>query len=61
VTYARNITDVDDKIIAVARSGGVSCHAITTRFTDAYHADLAALDVAPHDMESRARPRISPR
>jgi cysteinyl-tRNA synthetase len=54
VSYARNITDVDDKIIAAAQAGGVGCDAITTRFTEAYHTDLAALGIAPPDIEPRA-------
>src|SRR5690606_28421092 len=43
VLYARNITDVDDKINAAAQAAGVPIEAITDRFTEAYHADMAAL------------------
>ncbi len=43
VTYVRNITDVDDKIIAAAKETGDDISAITERFTDAFHADMAAL------------------
>lgn len=58
VTYVRNITDVDDKIIAAAVQDGVSCDAVATRFTAAYHADLAALGAAPPDIEPRATDHI---
>lgn len=59
VSYARNITDVDDKIIAAAQAGGVTCDAIAARFTDAYHTDLTALGVAPPDIEPRATDHIA--
>jgi cysteinyl-tRNA synthetase len=41
VTHARNITDVDDKIIAAAQAAGVDCDEIARRFTAACHEDLA--------------------
>ncbi|MEO1315366.1 MAG: cysteine--tRNA ligase [Pseudomonadota bacterium] len=59
VTYARNITDVDDKIIAAASSDGVSCDEIAARFTAAYHADLAELGMALPDIEPRATDHIA--
>ncbi|MEM8596784.1 MAG: cysteine--tRNA ligase [Pseudomonadota bacterium] len=59
VTYARNITDVDDKVIAAASAQGVSCDDIAARFTAAYHADLAKLGVAPPDIEPRATDHIA--
>ena len=43
--YARNITDVDDKINAAARDQGVPISTITDRFAAAYRADMAALGV----------------
>lgn len=43
--YARNITDVDDKINAAAREQGVPISAITEKFADAYRADMASLGV----------------
>lgn len=58
LTYARNLTDVDDKIIAAARAEGVSCDDLAARFTAAYHGDLAALGVAPPDIEPRATDHI---
>lgn len=58
VVYARNITDVDDKINAAAREQGVPIGDISRRYTDAYHADMAALGVAPPDVEPHATEHI---
>jgi cysteinyl-tRNA synthetase len=58
LTYARNITDVDDKINAAARTADVPIHVITARFTAAYHQDMAALGVAPPDVEPRVTANI---
>ena len=54
VTYVRNITDVDDKIIAAAKASGEPIDAITQRTTDAFHADMKALGALDPDMEPRA-------
>ena len=54
VVYARNITDVDDKINAAAAEQGVAIDRITDRFTRAYHEDMAALGVSPPTVEPRA-------
>ena len=54
VTYVRNITDVDDKIINAARENGESIDALTARTTAAFHADMAALGALPPDVEPRA-------
>ncbi|MFN3710736.1 MAG: cysteine--tRNA ligase [Alishewanella aestuarii] len=51
VTYVRNITDVDDKIIKRAAENGESCDALTARFTQAMHADFNALGLLPADIE----------
>ena len=56
--YARNITDVDDKINAAAREQGVRISAITDRFAAAYRDDMAALGVAPPDIEPEATAHI---
>ncbi len=53
VTYVRNITDVDDKIIRRANENGESCDALTTRYTEAMHADFQALNLLPADIEPR--------
>ena len=47
VTYVRNVTDVDDKIIAAAEAEGVEPSVITARFEEFYLKDMAALGVAP--------------
>jgi cysteinyl-tRNA synthetase len=52
--YARNITDVDDKINAAAQEQGVPISTITDRFAAAYREDMAALGVAPPDIEPEA-------
>jgi len=54
VTYVRNITDIDDKIIQRAQENGESIKALTERFIAAMHADAAALSVLPPDQEPRA-------
>jgi cysteinyl-tRNA synthetase len=61
--YARNITDVDDKINAAARRAqGVPIEVITDRFAAAYREDMAALGVTANspDLEPPP-PRTSPR
>ena len=54
VTYVRNITDIDDKIIHRAAELGEPVEALTARFIGAMHEDCAALGVAPPDHEPRA-------
>ncbi|KAF1689943.1 cysteine--tRNA ligase [Pseudoxanthomonas koreensis] len=56
--YARNITDVDDKINAAAAEQGVPISAITGRFAAAYREDMAALGVAAPDIEPEATAHI---
>ncbi len=58
VTFARNITDVDDKIIQRARELGEEPAALAERFTDEYHRDCAALGCLPPDIEPRATAHI---
>ncbi|WP_337880691.1 cysteine--tRNA ligase [Rheinheimera sp.] len=53
VTYVRNITDVDDKIIKRANENGESCDALTARYTVAMHNDFNALGLMPADIEPR--------
>jgi len=58
VTYVRNITDIDDKIIKRAVENRESIQQLTERFITAMHEDAAALGVAPPDMEPRATQHI---
>jgi cysteinyl-tRNA synthetase len=59
VTYARNITDVEDKINARAAEEGVSIGELTTRTTKQFHADIAALGVLEPTIEPRATDHIA--
>ena len=56
--YARNITDVDDKINAAARQAGVPISAITDRYAAAYREDMAALGVVPQELQPAATAHI---
>jgi cysteinyl-tRNA synthetase len=58
VTYVRNITDIDDKIIKRAGENGEPIATLTTRFIDAMHEDERALGVLPPDIEPRATASI---
>ncbi len=58
LTYVRNITDVEDKIIAAAEQNGETIDDLTRRTTEAYHADMAALNALPPDIEPRATEHI---
>ncbi|MFA6985464.1 MAG: cysteine--tRNA ligase, partial [Arenimonas sp.] len=58
LVYARNITDVDDKINAAALEQGVPISTITDKFTAVYRADMARLGVDPPDLEPHATAHI---
>jgi cysteinyl-tRNA synthetase len=58
VVYARNITDIDDKINAAAKEQGIPIGTITARFTEVYHQDMAALGVQPPTVEPFATQHI---
>ncbi len=58
VIYARNFTDVDDKINAAAAAAGVPIGTITDRFIDAYHQDMQALGVLVPELEPRVTEHI---
>jgi cysteinyl-tRNA synthetase len=58
VVYARNITDIDDKIIAKATDEGVPIETITRRYEDFYLADMGALGVRPPDIAPHATTSI---
>ncbi len=58
VTYARNITDVDDKINAAAMERGISIQALTTEVTQQFHDDMDALNCLRPSIEPRATEHI---
>jgi len=51
--YARNVTDVDDKIYAAAKAQGLEIGVLTARYLAAYHEDMGALGVLPPDVEPK--------
>ncbi len=59
LVYARNITDVDDKINAAAQEQGVPISTITDKFTAIYREDMARLGVSPPDVEPHATAHIA--
>ena len=54
VTYVRNITDIDDKIIRRAVERGITLRALTDEMTAAMHQDIAVLGIEPPSLEPRA-------
>lgn len=58
VTYASNITDVDDKIMAAAKETGLPISEITAKYTKIYNDDMAALGVAKPDIQPHATDHI---
>ena len=54
VTYVRNITDIDDKIIRRAVERGITIRQLTDEMTQAMHQDIAALGIEPPTHEPRA-------
>ncbi len=58
VIYARNITDLDDKINAAAKEAGLPIGSITSKYTAVFHEDMAALGVPLPTLEPRATEHI---
>jgi len=58
VLYARNVTDIDDKINAMALENGEPIQALADRFTDAYNQDMISLGVIDPDIAPRATHHI---
>jgi cysteinyl-tRNA synthetase len=58
VTYVRNITDIDDKIIKRALERSITLRELTTEMTAAMHADVAALGIEPPTHEPRATDHV---
>lgn len=59
VTYARNITDIDDKIIARALENNESIQDLTTRTTSAFHEDIAKINALTPTFEPKATDYIN--
>jgi cysteinyl-tRNA synthetase len=59
VVYARNVTDIDDKIIDAAKERGEDIAALTVRTEKAFHDDMAALGALPPDVEPHATAHIA--
>ena len=58
LVYARNFTDVDDKINAAARAEGIAIGELTERYIGAFHEDMQALGVLEPDVEPRVTAHI---
>ena len=59
VTYVRNITDIDDKIIVRAQERGLSISELTEQYIAIMHEDIGALNILPVDIEPRATGHIA--
>jgi cysteinyl-tRNA synthetase len=59
LVYARNITDIDDKIINVSKDEKVESSVIAKRYTDQYHTDFEKLSILPPNIEPFATNHIS--
>jgi cysteinyl-tRNA synthetase len=59
VVYARNITDIDDKIIAACQESGRDMAEFTEEFADKYREDMGGLNVLPPTMEPQATHHIA--
>ncbi|MCV3769374.1 MAG: cysteine--tRNA ligase [Wolbachia pipientis] len=58
VTYVRNITDIDDKIINIANKKNISTESIATHYTKAFHEDMKNLNCIEPTYEPRATENI---
>ncbi|MBA3016008.1 MAG: cysteine--tRNA ligase [Desulfobulbaceae bacterium] len=58
VTYVRNFTDIDDKIINRANDQGTTSEELANRFIDEFYTDMAQLGVTPPDIEPKATDHI---
>ena len=59
VTYVRNITDVDDKIIKRSQESGEPIDSVTARTSRLFHEDISHLNALPPDVEPRATQHIN--
>ena len=58
VTYARNITDIDDKIIVAAKERGTDISTVTQEFTEKFREDMCALNALPPTLEPLATENV---
>jgi len=58
VTYVRNFTDIDDKIINRAQKEGIPWDAVARKYTDEYYTDMDRLGVGRADVEPKATEHI---
>ena len=59
VTFVKNFTDVDDKIIKRANEQGISCDAVTAKYIQAYHEDMSKLGIRAATEEPKATEHIA--
>ncbi len=59
VTYIRNFTDIDDKIIKRANEEGIPWHEVARKYTEEYYRDMDALGIERADIEPRATEYIN--
>jgi cysteinyl-tRNA synthetase len=59
VTFVKNFTDVDDKIIKRAHEQGISCDAVTAKYIQAYHEDMGKLGIRAATEEPKATEHIA--
>jgi len=59
VTYVRNFTDIDDKIIYRANQIGIACNALAEKYIDEFYEDMDALNVERPTIEPRATEHIA--
>jgi cysteinyl-tRNA synthetase len=59
VTFIRNFTDIDDKIIKRAAEQQTTCEELSERFIREFHADMQALKTVPPDLEPKATEHVT--
>jgi len=59
VTFVKNFTDVDDKIIKRANEQGISCDVVTAKYIQAYHEDMGKLGIRAATEEPKATEHIA--
>jgi cysteinyl-tRNA synthetase len=59
VVYARNITDIEDKIIAAAKEQGVEISVVTEKYAQIYRDDMGVLGVLAPDLEPKATESVA--